>query len=180
MKTTYDFPDYEGLSPEAARKALKKFQADVIADRAHPFSDAQNFEHADAVRAFRELNAIVRAGEADTQADTTAAELEDALGDEKPCRTRAEVLARIAALLRTPGYVTRERGESPLTDGDRERVRRKVHALSMLVERGDAEGQRIAAEERAAARQEAGGDADADDGDGADAGGDADAGGEAW
>ena len=180
---TYELPgDVSFLEPAEAQTALKKLKAEIVADRDHPFSDAQHFQHGDAVRVFRELNAMIRAGEADTQADTTAAELEDALGDEKPCRTRAEVLARIAALLRTPGYVTRERGESPLTDGDRERIRRKVHSLSMLVERGDAEGQRIAAEERAAARQEAGGDADADadDGDGADAGGDDDAGGEAW
>jgi len=167
---SYDFPDYEGLSPEAARKALGKFRADVIADRDHPFSDPQHYEHAAAVKCFDSLNEMIRAGEADTQADATAQELEDALGDEKPCRTRAEALARVAALLRTPGYVTHERGEPVLTDGERGRIRKKVHALSMLVERGDAEGQRIAAEERIAAKQAADGDADADAGDDDDGG----------
>ena len=183
----YELPaDPEGMTPAEARKAANQFRATVLSDRESPYNNGGHPQHEDFVAYFRALHVIIRQDDADTQADTTAAELEDALGDEKPCRTRAEVLARIAALLRTPGYVTRERGESPLTDGDRERVRRKVHALSMLVERGDAEGQRIAAEERAAARQEADGDADADadadadDGDGADAGGDADAGGEAW
>jgi len=160
-------PDLSDLSPEEAQKLLNVYKATILGDPEHPYNIGGHPQHGDAVRAFRELNAIVRAGEADTQADATAKELEDVLGDEKPCRTRAEVLARVAALLRTPGYVTRERGESVLTDGERERIRKKVHALSMLVERGDAEGQRIAAEERAAARQAADGDADADD-DGAD------------
>jgi len=167
----YDLPDFEALSPENAERVLRQYRAEIVADRDHPFSDAQHYQHGDAVKCFESLHAMIRAGEADTQADATAQELADALGDEKPCTSRAEVLARIAALLRTPGYVTRERGESPLTDGDRERIRRKVHALSMLVEKGDAAEQRAAAEERIAAKQasaeapEADGDADADDDD---------------
>ena len=178
----YDLPDFEGLSPENAERVLRQYRAEITADGGHPFNSPQHFQYSDAVKCFDALNAMIRAGEADADHEAEKEFFAEALGDEPPCRTRAELNKRVEALMRTPGYLVEESGGSRLLAADRERITRKIHCLTTLIERGDAEGQRIAAEERAAARQEAGGDADADadDGDGADAGGDADAGGEAW
>ena len=164
---SYDLITYEGLGPEAAKRALNIFKATVLEDAEHPFNVAQHPQHEDAVRVFAELNAATRAGDEDAAHEADEAELREALADEEPCFSREECLARAAALLRTPGYVLNTPGA--MLDADRERIRKKVHALTMIAERAGAEEQRIAAEERIAAKQASAEALEADGDDGAEA-----------
>ena len=145
---SYELPgDVSFLEPAEARAALKKLTAEIVGDRGHPLLVEEHFQHEAAVRVFEELNKMVRQGEAGADHEAEAAFLADALSDEPPCATPEECRKRAADLLKTPGYVTHERGESVLTDGERERIRRKIHALHIVAEGGGA------------------GQADADDGD---------------
>jgi hypothetical protein len=167
MKTTYDFPDYEGLSPEAARKALSKFSAEITADRDHPLFNPRHYEHAAAVKCFDALNEMIRAGEADADHEAEKEFFAEALGDEEYCETVAEVHKRVEALMRTPGYLVEESGGPRMLQAERDRITRKIHCLTTLEQRAEVAERANAAAERASA-------------DDADAGGDDDAGGEAW
>jgi len=153
---TYELPtgDVSFMEPAEARAALKKLKAEIVADRDHPLLAENHFQHEAALRVFRELTEITQAGDDGADHEARAAFLADALSDEAPCATPEECRKRAADLLKTPGYVTHERGESVLTDGEREKIRRKIHALHIVADGGGA-GQADAA--------------DADDGDDDDA-----------
>ena len=153
---TYDFPDYEGLSPEAARKALSKFSAAITADLDHPLFNPRHYEHAAAVKCFDALNEMVRRGEEDVDREAEKAFFAEALGDEEYCETVAEVHKRVEALMRTPGYLVEESGGPRMLQAERDRITRKIHCLTTLEQRA----------ERASAEAL---DADADDGDDDDA-----------
>ena len=136
---TYELPgDVSFMEPAEARAALKKLKAEIVADRDHPLLAENHFQHEAALRVFEELNSMVRRGEAGADHEAEAAFLADALSDEAPCATPEECRKRAADLLKTPGYVTHERGESVLTDGEREKIRRKIHALHIVAEAGGA------------------------------------------
>jgi len=169
MKTTYDFPDYglEGLSPEAARKALGAFSAAIAADHDHPFNSPQHFQYSDAVKCFDALNEMIRAGEADADHEAEEAFFAEALSDEAPCETVAEIHKRVEALMRTPGYLVEESGGSRLLAADRDRITRKIHCLTTLEQRAEVAARANAEAERASAEAEraSGGDADDDDDD---------------
>jgi len=146
MKAYDPPPDLTDLTPEDAQKLLNVYKATILGDSAHPYNDPQHPQHEDAVRAFRELNAIVRQGEADAASAAGLADLEDALGPDDAGLSPDECRKRAADLLKIPGYVTHERGEVALTDGERERIRRKIHALHIVAEAGGA-GQADAADD---------------------------------
>ena len=165
MKTTYDFPDYEGLSPEAARKALSKFLAEITADRDHPFHSPQNYQYGEAIKCFDALNEMVRRGEEDVDREAEKAFFAEALGDEEYCETVAEVHKRVEVLMRTPGYLVEEPGGPRLLAADRERITRKIHCLTTLEQRAEVAERANAAAERASAEAP---EADADDDDDAD------------
>jgi hypothetical protein len=166
---SYDIPTYENLSPEAARKALNKLRADILADREHPYNDALHTQHEDAVRVFRDLNAMIRAGDEDAASAAKIADLEDALGEDIDL-SPPECLARARKLMRIPGYLTPEPGAPKMPEGAREKLRRKIHALHEYAARVEGEERANAEAERASAEAlEADGGADADAGDGDDA-----------
>jgi len=124
---TYDAPaSTEGLTAEQAGQAGDKLRADILADTAHPFNDGNHALHDDFVRHFGALQRVVREGEAGAQAERSAAELAEALGEDAGL-SPAESRARAKELLSTPGFVTQSPGV--MSEEKRGALTRKIHAL---------------------------------------------------
>jgi len=161
----YDLPDFEALSPENAERVLRQYRAEIAADRDHPFNSPQHFQYSDAVKCFDALNEMIRAGEADADHEAEKEFFAEALGDEEPCETVAEVHKRVEALMRTPGYLVEGSGGPRLLAADRERITRKIHCLTTLEQRAEVAERANAAAERASAEAPEADDDDDDDDD---------------
>jgi len=135
---SYDLPpEYEGLSPETARKLLNQFRTDIIADRDHPYNVAQHPQHEDFARVFGELNAMALQVDEEAAVREHIADLQDALGDDAEL-SPTESRALAARLMKTPDYMTHESGGERMEDGAREKLRRKIHALIVVADRVEA------------------------------------------